>query len=269
MGSSLFGLSVSWTSAWIFNCYVIDTGAGLVIVDPGLPIVSRQALTMIDRDLDRTAADVDAVLCTHSHPDHVAGVNLLKGASGCSVHVPRTCESYLAGETPRTFPLVASSVRFMPVYSEQRFSLRALFEFAKVGRRVGLGGPTPFTLGFQPDGFVDDAEPMPAAGEWEVIHAPGHTDDSTCLYHAPSATLISGDAVVSQGGSAWFNPEYVDPTVAAETEERLRRLEVRHLLPGHGRPLESADVWRTARSFTDKPVGGGLLARCSRRFGSW
>ncbi len=110
---------------------------------------------------------------------------------------------------------------------------------------------------------------MPGASGWEVVHAPGHTDDSTCLYHRDSATLIAGDAVVTQDGTAWFNPEYVDLAVARQTEEKLRSLEVRHLLPGHGRPIEAADIWVTARSCSDRPTGNGLLARCSRRLGSW
>ena len=269
MASTVFDLPVAMTSAWIFNSYVIDAGDGLVVVDPGLPVVAKQAITMIESDLDRSVDDIGAVLCTHGHPDHVAGVSVLQGSAPCQVMLPRRCEAYLDGEQPRTFPLVESSMRFMSVFAGQRFSARATKEFAQSGRRIGFGGPPMMHLDFEPDGFVDDGDQMPTAEGWEVIHAPGHTDDSTCLYHRESATLISGDAVVTQDGRAWFNPEYVDPAVAAETEERLRSLEVRHLLPGHGQPVEATDVWRTAASFTDPPSGGGLLARCSRRFGRW
>ena len=56
---------------------------------------------------------------------------------------------------------------------------------------------------------------MPPAPGSEVIHAPGHADDSTCLYHGDSATLISGDAVVTQDGHPSFNPEYVDQATSA------------------------------------------------------
>lgn len=269
MATTVFDLPVAMTSAWIFNAYVLDSGDGLVVVDPGLPMVARQAIAMIEHDLGRSVGDIEAVLCTHGHPDHVAGVSVLQGSAACQVLLPRRCEAYLDGERPRTFPLVESSMRFMSVYAEQRFSAQALKEFAQVGRRIGFGGPPTMHLDFAPDGFVDDGDAMPTAAGWEVLHAPGHTDDSTCLYHAESATLISGDAVVTHDGAAWFNPEYVDAGVAAATEERLRSLEVRHLLPGHGRPIESTDVWRTAASFTEPPSGRGVLARCSRRFGKW
>ncbi len=269
-GSELFGLPIGWTAAWIFNCYVIgDPDDRLVVVDPGLPLVARQALDLIEGEMGRETRDVTAVMCTHGHPDHVGGVSTLTGPTAAEVHLPARCRDYLAGEQPRTFGLLDASLRFMPVYREQEFSAAALREFTRVGRTIGFSGSTAMTLDFEPAGFLEDGADMPSAPGWRVVHAPGHTDDSTCLYHGESATLISGDAVVTQDGHAWFNPEYVDLDRSRETEERLRSLEVRHLLPGHGRPLEANDVWTGARSASDRPTGSSLLARCARRIGRW
>ena len=53
-----------------------------------------------------------------------------------------------------------------------------------------------------------------------------------------------------------------------KSRERLRALDVQHLLPGHGRPV-SGDVWGRAIGFGIEPPGRGLLPRCSRRFGVW
>jgi glyoxylase-like metal-dependent hydrolase (beta-lactamase superfamily II) len=268
--SAVFGLPVRWTSAWIFNCYIIETAAeSLVVVDPGLPVVARSALDVVRTECDRDPTNIISVMCTHGHPDHLGGVATLLGEAPAGVHLPQRCRNYLDGEVPRVFPLAESSLRFMSVYREQKFSTTAFVEFAKLGRKVGIGGPDKFTIDFEPTGFVVDGDPLPAAEGWEVLHTPGHTDDSTSFYHADTATLISGDAVVTQDGVAWFNPEYVDLELAAETEDRLRSLEVRHLLPGHGKPIEATNIWATARSSLDKPTGNGLLARCSRRFGRW
>ena len=266
---SIFGLPVSKASAWIFNCYIIESDTGLVVIDPGLPVVAKRALELIERDLGRASGDVVSVCCTHAHPDHVAGVSEMINSASCDVHLPTRCQSYLEGERPRTFPLVESSVRFMPVWGAQRFSARALTEFARYGKSTGFGGPPMISLDFEPTGFVDHGDTVPSAAGWEVIHAPGHTDDSTAFYHRESETLISGDAVVTVDGRAWFNPEYVDRDLAASTEEHLRSLKVSHLLPGHGEPIQAPDVWRTAASFATPPTGRGVLARCSRRFGKW
>ena len=270
MAASLFGLPVAHASAWIFNCYIIHDDAGLVVFDPGLPVVARSALDLITSDLDRSVTDVRGVVCSHAHPDHVGGVSTITAATDAEVHLPERCRAYLDGERPRVFPPVESMGRFMSVLGEQTFSRHAAVEFAKCSRRVGFGGPSPdIKLDFAPTDFLTTGDTVAATSGWEAIDAPGHTDDSMCLYHAESATLISGDAVVTQDGAAWFNPEFVDLDVATQTEERLRSLEVRHLLPGHGKPIEAPNVWARARSPLTPPTGPKLLARCSRRLGRW
>lgn len=265
----IFDLGISRASAWIFNCYVVDTGSTLVVVDPGLPVVAKRALDMIEQQLGRSVDDIAAVNCTHAHPDHVAGVTTITALSACGVHLPQRCQSYLDGERPRTFPLVESTLRFLPIWSGQPFSRHALADFARYGKKIGYGGPPDIRLDFEPASFVGHGDPMPGDDGWQSIHAPGHTDDSTCFYNPDTETLISGDAVITLDGRAWFNPEYVDSELAHSTEEHLRSLPVRHLLPGHGDPISAPDVWRTAQSFTTPPTGRGVLARCSRRFGKW
>lgn len=42
--------------------------------------------------------------------------------------------------------------------------------------------------------------------------------------------------MTSLDGRAWFNPEWVDAGLAADTEAMLRSLEVDVLFPGHGPP---------------------------------
>lgn len=85
--------------------------------------------------------------------------------------------------------------------------------------------------------------PTSGSPGWEILSVPGHTDDSTAFWHAGSATLIPGDAVLSARGLAWFTPETVDDDLAAGSERRLRALKVEHLLPGHGLPVHRRDVW--------------------------
>lgn len=268
----MFDLPVHRANSWIFNCYLL-AGADsdvVVAVDAGLPVVTKRALEVVRHELGRAPSDVAAVLGTHGHPDHVGGIADLQAASDAQALLPERCGDYLAGEEPRKFPMMESSVRFLAVWGQQGFELSGLRDLVAVSRRTGFGGvSTGMQADFAVSGFLADGDAVPGAPGWVAVHTPGHTDDSTCFYHADSATLLSGDAVATQDGTAWFNPEYVDLDVSRETEEKLRSLEVRHLLPGHGDPVVGTDVWARARSADQPPVGRTLLTRCSRRFGRW
>jgi glyoxylase-like metal-dependent hydrolase (beta-lactamase superfamily II) len=263
----VFDLPVYRAHRWIFNCYAIIDESRPVVIDPGLPAVAGDVLNGL-RGMGHEAADLEALVCTHAHPDHLGGMPRILAAAAVETHLPGRCESYLAGEQPRAFGF-GDAVRFLPVLGEETFSFATLREFAAAGRTIGFGGPKQLTLPFTPSGFLRGGDTVPGLTGWEVVEAPGHTDDSTCYYHRDSRALLSGDAVVSLDGRAWFNPEWVDAGLAAETEAMLRSLEVDVLLPGHGRPIAGPDIWSRARSFGDRPEGKGILARCSRRLGKW
>ena len=263
----VFDLPVVAASRWMFTCYAIIGDAGsVVLVDAGLPSSARGALGAL-RGVGCQPEDVTGVLATHGHSDHVGGMTTVMEQTPAVSLLPERCRSYLSGETPRNFGL-DSNVRFLPMAGQHKFERTALRELVEVGTTMGYGRRATFELPFVPSGFLAAGDPVPGAPGWTVIATPGHTDDSISLYHAGSATLLSGDEVLTHDGRAWFNPEWVDRNLHSETEERLRALEVRHLLPGHGHPIEG-DVWGWARSAGECPPGKGLLTRCARRFGRW
>ena len=264
---SVFDLPVLAASRWRCTCYAIwgDDGS-VVMVDAGLPSSAQGALNSL-RGAGRQPEDVTAVLATHGHSDHVGGMSTVLDQTAARALLPERCRHYLEGETPRNFG-VDANVRFLPMMGQHPFKPGALRELAQVGRTDGYGRRPTFALPFIPSGYLADGDPVPGAPGWTVIATPGHTDDSISLYHADSATLMSGDEVLTHDGRAWFNPEWVDRRAHSATEERLRALDVRYLLPGHGRPVEG-DVWGRARSAGECPPGRGILTRCARRFGRW
>jgi glyoxylase-like metal-dependent hydrolase (beta-lactamase superfamily II) len=270
----VFDLPVLRSSRWLFNCYAITGDDGRsVLVDPGLPTTGLGALRLLEK-FRHASGGLAALVATHGHSDHVAGMPAVLADRAVlndpvvETHLPTRCAAYLAGEEPRNFGGDAN-VRFLPMLGQQPFSMTALRELLAGARSTGYGATRrEMTLPFEPDGFLGDGQPVPCLAGWDVIGTPGHTDDSISFYHRDTATLLSGDAVLTHDGRAWFNPEWVDTDAAAATEERLRSLDVRHLLPGHGLPIEG-DVWGQARSMRDCPPGKGVLTRCARRFGRW
>lgn len=77
--------------------------------------------------------------------------------------------------------------------------------------------------------------------ELEVIHTPGHSSGSICLFDRKTGTLFSGDTVFAEGIGRTDLPGS-DPQALAISLQKLKELEVKRILPGHGDPvLENAD----------------------------
>jgi len=70
----------------------------------------------------------------------------------------------------------------------------------------------------------------------EVIHTPGHTPGSICLYDKKSETLFTGDTVFSDGVGRTDMPGGNEEDLSASLD-RLSGLKVKALLPGHGNVL--------------------------------
>jgi glyoxylase-like metal-dependent hydrolase (beta-lactamase superfamily II) len=96
----------------------------------------------------------------------------------------------------------------------------------------------PVVYAFSP--YLDGVERLVKGGErlklgdryFEVIHMPGHSEDSISLYNKEEAVMLSGDAsmiIRSLGGT-------YDPAFAGIMEDLCRR-HIQTIYSGHGQPM--------------------------------
>lgn len=69
----------------------------------------------------------------------------------------------------------------------------------------------------------------------EVIHTPGHTPGSICLYERKRKILFSGDTLFEDGFGRTDYPGG-SPEAMAASLAKLAKLDIDYLLPGHGNP---------------------------------
>lgn len=108
--------------------------------------------------------------------------------------------------------------------------------------------------GFDLSGWVaPGAEPTMLLEEGDVIdlgdrrftllHTPGHTAGSACLFEEETGTLFSGDAIYVDGRLSWD-----DPQTAVASLRRLIELDARTVHAGHARSFDAAELREVAEA---------------------
>jgi glyoxylase-like metal-dependent hydrolase (beta-lactamase superfamily II) len=86
---------------------------------------------------------------------------------------------------------------------------------------------------------IEDGEVLPVLGGLRVIHTPGHTPGSVCLYGPRDRVLFVGDTLQRRFGRVSFaSALYSDDHAAARRAvQRLAELDVETIVFSHFAPL--------------------------------
>jgi glyoxylase-like metal-dependent hydrolase (beta-lactamase superfamily II) len=251
-------LPIDFTGLGHVNSYALLDRGRATVVDAGLPgPATWRALRARLRDAGLRVRDVQAVVVTHSHPDHFGSA----GRLAHEAHAPLVAE-----ERFHTWlePLRPAG----PVGGAESGAAVAGADPAGVDDTgyLDLSRPTPWggaRLPFDrrrrlvvalarrhlipsmrppvPSRRVRDGDVLRAGGrDWAVLHTPGHTADHLCLWDRDGGVLLSGDHVLPtitphvSGLSP--SPDPLRDYLASL--ERLRELRAASLvLPAHGNPF--------------------------------
>ena len=83
----------------------------------------------------------------------------------------------------------------------------------------------------------------------EVVHTPGHTLGSICVYVREEQALFTGDTALGLGTVAVSPPPFGDMALYLDSLERLKGYQSAVMLPGHGPPVH--EVQRKLQELID------------------
>jgi glyoxylase-like metal-dependent hydrolase (beta-lactamase superfamily II) len=191
-----------WLNPTANNCnaYFIN-GKKRILIDPGHYQLFGHVKEHLSR-LSLSPEDIDIVLVTHGHPDHIEGV--------------------------RTFVDTSTLIAISSV--EMRFIKAVAPHYGEV-----LGVPN-----FEPDILLQEGDLKIGDLTFQVI-TPGHSPGSLCVYWPEKKVLFTGDVVFNQGVGRIDVPGGNGEELK-ESIRKISRLEVDHLLPGHGDVISGGDL---------------------------
>jgi glyoxylase-like metal-dependent hydrolase (beta-lactamase superfamily II) len=141
------------------NCSIFgdETSREAIVVDPG----DGDDLIEIQDVLTRHGLTVKAIFITHAHIDHIGGAAKLKALTGAPVH--------MHANDQELYDHLDTQAQWLNMPPPQRTTIDTL---AREGDTLKLG-----ETGFH------------------VLHTPGHTQGSLCLFIPAEKKLVAGDTL--------------------------------------------------------------------------
>jgi len=279
------------------NVYLLVDDA-LVLIDTGMPGNTDNILRYI-KGLGREPKDLASIIITHGHIDHMGSLYKLRDVTGAKAiaHADEVMQNregkyvlspFIEASQALLVLLVLWLVRLVLQFSGIEIPLfvtiviraisitilllifgfitvprlrleRALFRFGKFERR-------------SIDNVVRDGDVLPYMGGLHIIHTPGHTPGSMCLFLAKSRVLIAGDTIINnEDRLSRPLPLRADRDEAEQSLRKLAQLDFDICCFGHGPPLYSAKerVSQLAMNYPRTPLLWRIVRNWQRlvRFG--
>jgi len=209
------------------NWYLVEEGDRLTVVDTGHPRSWSSLLSALEQ-LRHSLAQIDAVVLTHAHFDHMGFARRAQ----LQLKVP-----LLAHEAER--PVVSHPWRYdhensRAPYLRNPAFVRNLAEMSAMGAPWVKGSDTPASYG--------GGDRLDVPGRPQVVFTPGHTHGHCALHFSDRGAVIAGDAFVMldpytgrEGPSIVAGAATADSAQALRSLDALAELDADVALTGHGR----------------------------------
>jgi glyoxylase-like metal-dependent hydrolase (beta-lactamase superfamily II) len=221
------------------NCYLIEDGNELTLVDGGLPGFRTQLDSYL-RSRGRSVGDIAAVILTHGHSDHVGIVEGVRTDAPARVHVHER-----DAEMARTAKVHARDGSMLPY-----LRYPAVYKFFATAARAG---GTKTTKVQEVTTFTEGDLDVP--GRPRIVLTPGHSPGHVAFHLPEHGVLIAGDALCTYNvATGARGPQLLPKTFAADSLqmlaslEALERIDAQITLFGHGEPWTDSPAQAVARA---------------------
>ncbi len=211
----VYQLSGIWgTGIWGANVFML-VGNSLTLVDTGFKGRSVGILKEVQR-LGYSPSDIADIIITHHHADHVGNLAALKKVTPARVVAHPADAPYIDGRLAQPSP------------ARPRWVSKILAPLYKLWDTIPVAV----------DILVNDGDELPILGGIRVLHVPGHTPGSICLFLQQERLVIAGDVLAHRFGLRLPSKAFtVDIAQEIRSVKRLASLDFDVICFGHGSPI--------------------------------
>jgi len=228
----IYRLAAPFEGGGLTNMYLVR-GSKTALIDTAVLGAPTEFLAPAMKEIGLNLDDVDYVLNTHGHMDHLGGNAEMKDAGAeIAIHsadVERTQSNQ--GHLDRA----ASGLTTLGL--QDRFPAREAMLLRLLGREVGC------------DRILEDGDVVDLGSEVKlsVVHTPGHTPGAVCYYWEAAGILITGDSIQARGSRIGGMPGLEDPGTYAASLKKAEGIQPTSLLMGHAFKGPDGDLGPVAR----------------------
>jgi glyoxylase-like metal-dependent hydrolase (beta-lactamase superfamily II) len=216
-------------SGGVTNFYLVEENGKYTVVDAGAPR-DWALLQSSLKSLGAAPSDLDSVLLTHAHVDHVGFAEQARGEAGAAVCVHEAdADAARTGKQGWDNEGSTMSYLFHPDLWRTALSLGTRGAL----RAIPIKEVTSFA----------DGETVAAPGSPRIVHVPGHTPGSVAVFVEKRGVLFTGDALCTWNAYTGRTGPQIQPAAlnqnsaqALASLDNLRNITADVILPGHGDP---------------------------------
>lgn len=239
IGDGIFSIPVPITDNPLGHTlvYAMESPTGLVLVDAGWDDENAwEGLTSGLEAVGHSVTEIEGVVLTHFHPDHVGLCGRVREASGAWIAMHESdYAQFDAMVGPRGDRWLADERANMVAAGAPEADIEAW-------QAIGLEAPT--GPDSRPDRILVDGDVIRLAGrDLRAVFTPGHTPGHVC-FHLPDADIVfTGDHVLQKTtphvGNFVYPLEQRDALAEFfDSLQRVRSMDVTRGLGAHGIPID-------------------------------
>ncbi|MCC7366824.1 MAG: MBL fold metallo-hydrolase [Chloroflexi bacterium] len=231
----VYRLGVPFEGGGLTNMYLVR-GAKTAVIDTAVLGAPTEYLAPALEEIGLGLGQVDYVLNTHGHMDHLGGNSEMKDA-GAEIAI----HSADAERTRNNRGHVDRSADGLAVLGlMDRLPAREAMLLRLLGREVGC------------DRELEDGDVVDLGNDLKltVVHTPGHTPGAVCYYWEAAGILITGDSIQARGSRVGGMPVLEDPSVYPSSLKKAEGVGATTLFMGHAFKGRDGDLGPVATGGT-------------------